>query len=98
MAYKINFTRKGRESIAAVVDYLELEWSEKVAVEFIANLNQHLKLLASGILSGKPSETRGVKSVLVSKHNRLYYRIESGEIPLLLLWDIRQNPTRHPYE
>lgn len=55
-------------------------------------------MLAAGIVGGTPSKIKNVKSVLVTKHNRLYYRIKGDTLQILLLWYTRQNPTRHPFE
>jgi plasmid stabilization system protein ParE len=69
MAFKIAWTQKARLSTAKVVDYLETNWSVKVADEFIDKVNHHLLLLASGNLKGSPTERRPqIKSVLITKH------------------------------
>jgi plasmid stabilization system protein ParE len=99
MAYEIVWTKKARETTEKVVDYLENNWSAKVADYFIDNIHFHLSMLASGSLKGRPLKTNSkIKSVLITKHNRLYYRERKNSIQLLLLWDTRQNPKKHPFE
>jgi plasmid stabilization system protein ParE len=99
MAYEIVWTKKARETTQKVVDYLDTKWSAEVADDFIGNIEFHLSLLASGSVKGTPSQVDPkIKSVLVTKHNRLYYRERKKSIQLLLLWDTRQNPQKHPFE
>ena len=98
MAYQIVYTQKARQTIAAVVDYVESQWSEKVASEFIFKLNRYINMLALGTLDGRvTAKKKDIKTILITKHNRLYYRIKKDIIQIILLWDTRQNPARNPY-
>ncbi len=56
-------------------------------------------MLALGTLEGRvAAKKKDVKTILVTKHNRLYYRVKKDQIQIILLWDTRQNPARNPYE
>ena len=98
MAYKIVWTRRASKSVQNVIDYLDFKWNEKVANEFIDILNTHVLLLQSGIIDGRATKFGNVKSVLVTRQNRLYFRKKSKTIQMLLLFDTRQNPSKNPFE
>jgi len=46
-------------------------------------------------MRGKVSE---VQWILITKHNKLYYRIEGDIIYMITLFDTRQNPKKNRYE
>jgi plasmid stabilization system protein ParE len=98
MAYKIVWTKRAERTMNAVVDYLEFTWSEKVANDFIDNFNTHLSLLKAGVLTGRASSIINVRSLLITKHNRLYFRKKGDAIQLLLVFDTRLNPVKNPFE
>jgi hypothetical protein len=46
---------------------------------------------------GIPSEKYCIRSILLTKHNRLFYRIKDETIELLNIFDTRQNPEKQPF-
>lgn len=98
MAYEVVFSKEAIISINQVVDYLELTWSQKTAHTFIARMYECVNRLATGILEGKLVTADGVRSILITKQNKLYYEVTDDTLHLLLLWDTRQNPAKNPYD
>jgi plasmid stabilization system protein ParE len=96
---KIVWTKLGLDSFLSVANYLEKNWSGNEVKKFIIKTNQHIDLIRYGNYFGRSSKkSRRVYSLLVTKHNRMYYRVLKTKIEILLFWDTRQNPYSNPYE
>ena len=99
MALKIIWTANALEDYKRVIDYLAEEWSAEIAERFSENVQARLEILSNypflGIASTKEFS---VRSISISKHNRLYYRITSSAIEVLDIFDTRQNPEKNQYD
>ncbi len=99
MALKIEWTVNALEDYKQVVDYLLKEWSVKVATDFINNLEKRVNNLSFfphiGIASLKDTS---IRSIVITNHNKLYYRVSPGKIEILGIFDTRQNPSKNIYE
>lgn len=99
MALKIIWTANALEDYKRVIDYLVEEWSAGIAERFSENVQARLETLSNypflGIASTKDLS---VRSISVSKHNRLYYRVTPSSIDVLDLFDTRQNPKKNQYD
>jgi len=98
MAYKIIVTKKIEKSAAKVSQWLRNEWSIKSSNQFEKRLIETISeiILNPGI--GRQSSKKNVRSLSVTKHNRLYYKISKTSIILLDLFETKQSPTRNKYE
>ena len=78
-----------------VIEYLIGNWNTKVAADFERTIQIKLGVLAKypsmGMVSQKITD---VRSILITKHNRLYYRLKNSVIEVLRILDNRQNPTK----
>lgn len=99
MALQIKWTQNALEDYEAVIDYLLTEWTVDVAAKFIDLVESRLDTLIFfpniGITSTKENS---VRSIVLTKHNKLYYRITSNCIEILNIFDTRQNPTKNKYD
>lgn len=99
MALQIVWTANALEDYRILIDYLIEEWSVDVAIKFDETVQNRLETISHfpylGIVSTKNSL---IRSISLSKHNRLYYRISSNTIEVLDIFDTRQNPERNKYE
>lgn len=99
MAFKVTWTPNAEEDYKKVITYLKDTWTEKVAFQFIGKVEQRLSRLSifplSGIVSNKE---KSIRCIVITKHNKLYYRIKNDTIEILSLFDIRQNPNKNSYE
>ncbi len=98
MALQIEWTPNALQDYEQVVNYLLKKWSTKAAADFINKVEDrvyNLSLLPNvGIASiKKPS----IRSVLITKHNMLYYQTKSGKLIILDIFDTRQNPQKNKY-
>jgi plasmid stabilization system protein ParE len=98
MAVKIEWTDPVLQDLKSIVFYIENEWSEAIADKFVELVKERVKDLAKypymGMDSGKNSAIRSIK---LSKHNRLYYRLENDILVLLNIFDTRQHPDKNLY-
>ncbi|TDH23540.1 type II toxin-antitoxin system RelE/ParE family toxin [Segetibacter sp. 3557_3] len=75
---------------------MENEFGLLVAQKFAKQLDKKLLTIQQQPSIGQPSLHIGnVRSIRISKHNRLYYRIESNRIVILNMYDTRINPERN---
>lgn len=87
------------QDLEHLATYLKEEWPNYVLKNFESALNRKIDLLATDVIGGRPiSHNPSVSSILISKHNKLYYTIADNTLCLLRLWDTRQNPARNPFE
>ncbi len=98
MAYKISWTNIAFQDYQKVIEYLIAEWSLTDAVNFENTVKKKLANLSRQPFIGIVSQKNPfVISILLSKYNRLYYRVKEETIELLNVFDTRQNPDRNPF-
>ena len=98
MAYQIIVKKRFTNKVQKVLTYLEKEWSQKVAVEFLTKIDRRIELLTRqpyvGALSTKVKNIRGL---LITRHSRLYYKIKDDKVTILNMYDTRMHPKKKPY-
>ncbi|MFB9107916.1 type II toxin-antitoxin system RelE/ParE family toxin [Flavobacterium gyeonganense] len=73
------------------IDYLEAEWSEKVAFGFIEKVNTTIELLKNDNVLFIKTNFKSVYKIVITKHISLYYRIENTNLELLCFWNTFQD-------
>lgn len=98
MALQIEWTQNALQDYEQVVNYLLKEWSIKAAADFINKVEKRIYnlslLLNLGIASIKYPY---IRSILITKHNRIYYQTKTGKLVVLDIFDTRQNPQKNKY-
>jgi len=98
MALRIITKKRFENKVVKLLYYLETNWSDTVAINFKILLLQKLTLLTTHPQIGaEVSSLKNVRSILITKHNRVYYRIEGNEISILNMIDTRQDPKKNPF-
>lgn len=98
MAYEIVIRKRFTNKVTRTLQYLEKEWSEKIARDFLLKIDRRIHQLQKQPYLGAPSEkVTGVRGILVSKHNKLFYKIKGNQVIILNIYDTRINPTRKIY-
>lgn len=98
MAYQIIYKKRFVQKLFKLLDYLNSEWSEGVADKFIDELQKRLSTLSKQPYIGAPSTVvKLVRSILITKHNRIYYRIKGNQIEVVNMYDMRINPKKNRY-
>jgi len=99
MALQIKWTENALEDYRKVVYYLLEAWSIEIASKFIDLLEERLERLSIfpeiGIQSSK---NREIRAIVITKHNKLYYRNTKDYIEVLSIFDTRQNPQKNKYD
>lgn len=73
------------------IDYLEAEWSEKVALHFIEKVNTTIEFLKNDNVLFIKTNFKSVYKIVIAKHISLYYRIENANLELLRFWNTFQD-------
>lgn len=100
MAYKIIASKLFQKKVIVLNKYLQTEWGITVTSKFNETLIKTILTIAYQPAIGSLSKKKkDVRKILITKHNRLYYRVKDNEsIFLLTLFDTRQNPKRNSYD
>ena len=95
MALRIITKKRFENKVKRLVEYLLLSWYDSVADDFILQLNQSIELLSeSPNIGSKVKGLKNTRTILITKHNRLYYRIENDKLVVINLIDTRRDPKR----
>jgi plasmid stabilization system protein ParE len=95
MAKEIKWTKTAERNFAKTVEYLINNWPAKVVTDFVTRTDQILFLLAEHPDLGEMQDAkRSIRGMLLSPHNKLFYRIENNRLIVLKIFDTRQNPLK----
>jgi len=98
MAYKVVYKKRFYNKLSALLNYLEANWSEEIAQQFLQKLDKRIETLKGQPYIGGPSQTiKGVRGILITKHNKLFYKITNDTIIVLNMYDTRINPKKNKY-
>jgi len=98
MAVEVIFKKRFVNNLIKVQIYLEKEWGEETAARFLKKIDNRINMLKSYPNSGISSEKiRGVRGLLITKHNMLFYKVDGNNIVILNLYDTRSNPTNRSF-
>ncbi len=98
MAKKIVWTKRANIKFNGIIDYLEQEWGPNVTQNFVNKAYGIIDLISDqpdlGTLENPDKKIRGF---LLTKHNRLFYRVTDTEIILLNFFDTRSGRNRQKF-
>lgn len=98
MAYKVVYKKRFNNKLIKLLIYLEEKWNHQVAEEFLITLDKRINTLKHQPFVGKHSVTKpGIRAILITKHNRLYYKFNNTTIIIINMYDTRTNPKKNPY-
>jgi len=98
MAYKIIVKKRFTNKVQKVLAYLEKEWSKKVAGEFLLKIDRRTELLSKQPFVGAASSRiKDVRGLLITRHNKMYYKVKGKIVIILNMYDTRMNPRKNPY-
>lgn len=99
MAYKIKKSKEFLKNVLFVVGHIEKEWGIRSAVKFQTILDSKINSLAISPKAGMmTTKNKNIRKLVITKHNKIYYRICKDEINVLTLFETRMNPKRNNYE
>jgi plasmid stabilization system protein ParE len=92
MVKKIVWTKRANTKFNRIIEYLEQEWGYQVTQNFIRKTYGIIELISEqSDLGTIENPERMIRGFLITKHNRLFYRVTSTEIILLNFFDTRSN-------
>ena len=98
MVEEIRWSKNAIQEYRNVVDYLLVEWNEDIALRFIELLEHKMQIIAKHPFTGLCSKNNpDIRSVSITKHNRLYYKITKDWLEIVNIFDTRQHPDKDKY-
>ena len=98
MAFEVEWTDPVLKDLKSIVCYIETDWSHVMGDKFVDEVLARLKVLTKQPFMGMVStKNTSIRSIKISKYNRLYYRIEGERLVLLNIFDLRQHPVKNIY-
>ena len=95
MAKEIKWTKTAAKNFHKTVDYLIENWPEAVVSGFIIRTEEMLILLSEHPQLGEIQDAdRDIRGILLTKHNKLFYRVDDRRLIVLKIFDTRQNPRK----
>jgi plasmid stabilization system protein ParE len=98
MALQIITKKRFENKVIKLLNYLETNWDDTVAINFKILLLQKLDFLAKQPeIEAEVSALKNIRSILITKHNKVYYRIENNTIVVINMIDTRKTPKNNPF-
>lgn len=98
MAKIIVWNKKAQVRFDCIIDYLQKEWSESVAENFVKSTHFKLSLLSKFPYIGRKSAKKHSVSLFnLSKHNQMFYRIEGNKIIIITIFVLRRDSAKKPF-
>lgn len=98
MAKEIVWTKRAYTRFNKIIAYLETEWGENPTEKFIKKTYHVIELISKQPEIGSVEDKeKNIRGFLLTKHNRLFYRITETEIILLNFFDTRSGPERKKF-
>lgn len=97
MAYEIVKKKRFFNQLYKLLFYLENNWGLKVAFEFLENIDRRFKTLEDQPYIGKLTSKTNARSILITPHNRVIYKVSGNKIIILAMYDTRMNPKKNRY-
>jgi len=95
MALTISWTTRASSNFDNIIEYLELQWGDKVASQFIKNVYDFLELISEFPKLGSiENKEKGIRGFTLLKQVNIFYRIKNEKIIILGLFDNRQDPSK----
>lgn len=98
MALSIITKKRFENKVKKLLEYLLLNWYDDVADNFISILNRKMELLSQQPFIGSEVNSHpGIRTYLITRHNKIYYRIQGNQIIFINMLDTRMNPAKNPF-
>ena len=91
MAYEVVINKRFSNKLILVLNYLHNYFGERIANEFQDKVLIRINMLQLNPFIGAPTGIASVRSTLISKHNRMYYRLKNNTVIILNLYDTRSD-------
>lgn len=97
MALEVKWSEKANKSLYHITTYLEEHLSEKALIQFIDNVFECIDYILEfpeiGVIENEKTKLR---SFLINKQLRVFYRVGAINVTLVAFVDTRTNPKKYP--
>lgn len=98
MVKEIVWTKRTLTKFNSIIKFLNERWGENVIVSFINKSFNIIELLAEQpYLVTLENEKLGIRGFLITKHNRIFYRVTEKQIILLNFFNTSSGDSRRKY-
>ncbi len=97
MAQKVIYRKLFINKLDRLLSYLEKEWGQQFASRFIDKLEEKIELIKKHPEVGSITVFENMRSILITKQNKVYYRVNQRNIELINMIDTRRNPKKNPF-
>ena len=94
MVYNVVFSARASQEINSTLQYLEENWSVKIAQEFAAKIDEKIEFIKSNPFQYPPFKNKKqIRRCVVTQQISFFYRILKDEVQITL-FDDRQDPVK----
>jgi plasmid stabilization system protein ParE len=98
MALTIYWTRRADEKFDRILEYLSVEWGEKVTSAFVKKVYDFLDVLIDFPEIGSLENVeKNIRGFVILKQITVFYKVTDNKIILLNFFDTRQNNNKMKY-
>ena len=91
--YFVIISERAENNLDNIVNYLLIEWNEKVKDMFLIRLKKVVTLLSiNPYLFQEYSKKKRIRKCFITKHNAMYFRIVDNSVEIITIHDTRKNP------
>lgn len=91
--YFVIISERAENNLDNIVNYLLIEWNEKVKDLFLVRLKKIVTLLSiNPYVFQEYSKMKRIRKCLITKHNAMYFRIVENYVEIITIHDTRKNP------
>ncbi|MBT3385580.1 MAG: type II toxin-antitoxin system RelE/ParE family toxin [Prolixibacteraceae bacterium] len=98
MALEIRWSKKADNKFDQILEYLRVEWGEKVTSDFVKKVFDFLEILSEFPEIGTvENRTKSIRGFSIIKQIKIFYKINKNYVTILNFYDTRQNPKNKRY-
>ena len=90
MAYEIVRKKRFLNKLTQVLEFLQHEWGNESACNFLEIIDGKVESLSNNPYIGAFTGVRETRSLYITKHNRIFYKIVDDKIFILNMYDARK--------
>jgi len=95
MVDEIVWTKRALQRYQEIIEYLQTNWGEQVTRDFVQRTYRVIDLIRDYPEMGTmENKSRHIRGFLVTKHNRLFFRVTETQVILLNFFDTRSGKKR----
>jgi plasmid stabilization system protein ParE len=88
---EIFLSKTAARQLERIIDYLEIEWGQKVAEDFYNKFLDTIEMIKKyPDVFPESSAKPGMRLARITRHNRLFYKLFTDHIKIYFIWDTRK--------